>query len=221
MLNTADYPIEWQPKAGVKAYKYVFTFNNWDEEGKGKLKNLDSLWMIWCEEIAPTTGTPHLQGFIQFQSKRHWTALCGSVPGCYFAPAKGSAKENWTYIRKTLADHQAAGRGDDTFYEQGTRPNFEAVMEQRRAAGDATAEMWESARELARDGRFDEIPAQLYIQHMRNFQLIYREERNKRVPLADFTLRDWQVELMETLEGEVDNRAIYWFWEETGKYQPS
>lgn len=105
-------------------------------------------------------------------------------------------------------------------YDINVISNFQLGHQQRRAASergaDATAELWESARELAREGRFDEIPAQLYIQHMRNFQLIYREERNKRTPIEEFELRAWQQDLLDKLEGPVDNRKIYWYWEETG-----
>lgn len=154
-----------------------------------------------------------------FKNKVHWSSLCNKVPACWFKPASGTAEQNYKYVRKIRAE-DLIPNAPETFFEQGLRPNFEAATQQRREAqskgAEATAELWEQARELARDGRFDEIPAQLYIQHMRNFQLIYREERNKRTPIEDFELREWQQELLNILEGPVDNRKIYWYWEEVG-----
>lgn len=52
-----------------KSRLYVFTFNNYDEE---QLREAADSWQDHCtylgygQEIAPTTGTPHLQGLVRF-----------------------------------------------------------------------------------------------------------------------------------------------------------
>lgn len=76
--------------------------------------------------------------------------------------------------------------------------------------------MWESARQLAAQGKFDEIPAQLFIPHMRNFQLIYKEARGKVSPIEDFNLKVWQEDLLNILLSPPDKRKILWYWEEVG-----
>lgn len=91
-----------------------------------------------------------------------------------------------------------------------------AINQGSKKGAKRTAEMWEKARQAAREGRFDDIPAQLYIPHIRNFQLIYKEARNKVTPIPDVTLRPWQLQLMSLLENKPDPRKILWYWEETG-----
>lgn len=76
--------------------------------------------------------------------------------------------------------------------------------------------MWENARQLAAEGRFDEIPAELYIKHLQAFQQIRNIAISKTTPLERFTLRPWQQDLLNILEGPVNNRRIYWYWDELG-----
>lgn len=158
------------------------------------------------------------------------------MPRCWFLPANGSNEHNYLYVTKTRPERVDKNKDSPTYgqtlpadanpnpeeliHEFGTRPNLQLRAESARTNGrrgaDKTREMWEEARELAREGRFDEIPADLYVRHMRNFHLIYREERNKRTPITDFTLKPWQQELLDIIVGPVDPRKIYWYWEETG-----
>lgn len=76
----SDYPEEYRPKRDVRNTKWMITFNNWTEAGRLRLVNdVKYIWLIYAEEIAPTTGTPHLQGFALFREKVRWTALCKQV----------------------------------------------------------------------------------------------------------------------------------------------
>ncbi len=45
---------------------WVFTLNNYTEVDEQKLKDLEYKCLVFGREIAPETGTPHLQGFIIF-----------------------------------------------------------------------------------------------------------------------------------------------------------
>jgi len=176
-------------------------------------------WIICTEELAPTTGTPHLQGFILYKNKIHWTAMERTFDGCWFEPAKGTPEHNWVYIRKTLPEDANADDLNSLFHEYGTRPRFgvsEAQKNQRQNAADRTREMWDGAYQAAREGRFDDIPPQLLVPHFRNFRMIYQEERNRVEEIRDFVLRRWQQKLMDILDGAVDTRKIHWFWENTG-----
>lgn len=59
-----------------RATYWSFTINNYDEEAVGHLLTLDaSKWsVVFGKEVAPTTGTPHLQGCIWSfdEDKRVW-----------------------------------------------------------------------------------------------------------------------------------------------------
>jgi len=53
-----------------QAINWVFTLNNWIDDDVTRLRALAASdrvhYLVFGREIAPTTGTPHLQGYIQF-----------------------------------------------------------------------------------------------------------------------------------------------------------
>lgn len=66
--------------------KIRFTLNNYTEIEMSQIKeyflnnkNIDKY--IFGEEIAPTTGTPHLQGYCTFKNQKDFSALCKECPG--------------------------------------------------------------------------------------------------------------------------------------------
>jgi hypothetical protein len=76
--------------------------------------------------------------------------------------------------------------------------------------------MWANAKELAEAGRFDDISPELLIKHLPAFQNIRNMYLSKSKPLERFTLRLWQQDLLEKLQGDPDTRKIYWYWEDKG-----
>ena len=91
-------------KNGQQAY--CMTFNNYP---KGHVKELQSLknlaYIHWGYEIAPTTGTPHLQGYMEFTSKRTMTSIQKEIQKltgkkCGLIPANGDCKANQAYCAK-------------------------------------------------------------------------------------------------------------------------
>nr|WAE43169.1 MAG: replication associated protein [Cressdnaviricota sp.] len=83
-----------------KTYRRIcFTLNNYTEEELLTIRNIECGFMIFGEEVGEN-GTPHLQGYIEFdKSKRHETIkrLC---PRMHFEATKGSAAQNITYCSK-------------------------------------------------------------------------------------------------------------------------
>lgn len=60
-------------------------------------------YVMYGKEVAPTTGTPHLQGYLELHKKRGPTGLAKSLPGlerASFRIAKGSARDNYVYSGK-------------------------------------------------------------------------------------------------------------------------
>jgi len=45
-----------------RSRKYVFTWNNYPPTYPGTLDDVLCKYVVAAEELAPTTGTPHLQG---------------------------------------------------------------------------------------------------------------------------------------------------------------
>lgn len=87
-------PLDYRTRA------WCFTFNNWEThqpDAWDKFKQLGDYGCV-APEVAPTTGTPHLQGYLYFQNKKTKGKLIKLFPKCSFRPANGNAKENRQYI---------------------------------------------------------------------------------------------------------------------------
>lgn len=54
---------------------FEFTHNNYTQEDIDKILNWNCQYVVIGEEIAPTTGTPHLQGYVQFKSSVLWKTV--------------------------------------------------------------------------------------------------------------------------------------------------
>lgn len=82
---------------------YCFTLNNYTKEDTDMLKgSLLFTYIIFGEEIAPTTGTPHLQGYFEMAEAKTISALVKKwLPkGIHLEPAKGSKNQNKEYCSK-------------------------------------------------------------------------------------------------------------------------
>lgn len=47
-------------------------------------------YILIGKEVAPNTGTPHLQGFAKLVKKTRWQAILDLFPGCHIEVARGS-----------------------------------------------------------------------------------------------------------------------------------
>jgi len=116
---------------------YCWTLNNYDEDNlpiiTDKMK-----YMVYGKEVAPTTGTRHLQGFTVFHKKVVLsTAIKLLPPGCHVTRCTGTAVQNMEYCKK-----------DGDFVEQGSPPGVPGKNKRD----------WSSIREAAKKGRYEEIP---------------------------------------------------------------
>lgn len=96
---------------------YVFTFNNYTEENYQELVNWKSLgaakvqYIVFGKEVAPGTGTPHLQGFVYFDSKVSFNAL-----------KKFNSKIRWEEKLGTFEQAIKYCKKDGIVFEQGVQP---------------------------------------------------------------------------------------------------
>lgn len=95
-----------------RARAWSFTLNNWTEDEYHNLINYESTYIIIGKETAPTTGTPHLQGYIRFKNAVRLTTLCAAFPKIHWEPAKGTPEQNITYCQK-----------ENNWEEHGERPS--------------------------------------------------------------------------------------------------
>jgi len=92
-----------------KSRGFTFTLNNptGEEVWNGKW-----IYIIRGNEIAPTTGTPHIQGYVYYKSPVSFKSVKKQLPaGSHIERAKGSPQQNFVYCSK-----------DKEFTEEGERP---------------------------------------------------------------------------------------------------
>lgn len=100
---------------------FCFTINNYVDGEIQALRHtferMAGAYLILGKEVAPTTGTPHLQGYVHFPSQRTWSAVRSTfnrligAGRTHLELARGSPLDNIRYCEK----------GGD-FSEMGERP---------------------------------------------------------------------------------------------------
>lgn len=131
-----------------RSRKYVFTINNYTDSTFEDLLRLATRYLCYGKEKAPSTGTPHLQGFVYFPHGKTLAAVRKLMPGAHIESARGTFDQIITYCGK---------EGD--FYEYGERPVDSASI------GDKERRRWVEALESARSGNFEEIDPQILLCH--------------------------------------------------------
>lgn len=150
-----------------------------DKEGKPLIK-----YICGENEICPTTGRKHIQGYVHFYEQQRGSKvfsvfetrpkkrksiiiLEAKNPGLHFKPADYSAEANRTYCRKDLE----AGVPNVIFCEHGDLP-----ISKGKAGAKATRDKWDIIRENAEKGDWIAIqkdaPYQ-YIQFYNQLQNIH------------------------------------------------
>lgn len=124
---------------------FSFTWNNYPDDHIALLDMISCKYLIYGREVAPTTGTKHLQGAIIFPSARRLPSVVKQLPGCHIEIAR-DIHQLIEYCKK---------EGD--FIEKGTPPSTprdKGLKEQAR---------WDQARKAAQAGDFDAVPSDIYI----------------------------------------------------------
>lgn len=81
----------------MRSRAWAFTLNNTHELAEIK----GATYVIQGKEKAPTTGTPHVQGYAYFENARTFKGFKGLLPhGAHVEAAKGTAIQNRTYCSK-------------------------------------------------------------------------------------------------------------------------
>jgi len=99
--STSRTPYRRPSEAGKKLRRIVFTLNNWTQEEYDKIIEMPCTWMIVAKEIAPTTGTPHLQGACILGTQMSFSkvkTLIGSRVN--FQPMRGTPADSIVYCSK-------------------------------------------------------------------------------------------------------------------------
>lgn len=111
----------------MKSRNFVFTKNNYvDYPEPTQFK-----YIVWGREIAPTTGTPHLQGFAQLKHPHTIQQACGKLPGCHVEIMRGTCKQARDYAIKggDFTEHGVFSEG------KGARTDLREAVDEVIATG--------------------------------------------------------------------------------------
>jgi len=90
---------------------WCFTWNNYTSADEEYLNGLNAQYIIYGKEVGET-GTPHLQGYVYFESRKTYTAVIKLLRGCHVQERKASdLNDTIDYCKK-----------DRDFVEIGKRP---------------------------------------------------------------------------------------------------
>lgn len=134
---------------------WCFTINNYTDWDEVNLQSLDCSYLVYGREVAPTTGTKHLQGFIVFDTNKRANAVFKLLPGAHVEKTKGQAIQASTYCKK---------EGD--FFESGKHP---MTQKEKGEKGD---EYYRSVIASAKAGTLEEThPKEYWLNHRTALQI--------------------------------------------------
>jgi hypothetical protein len=84
--------------------RWVFTLNNPEGEInefiESLTRNVAVRYIVIGKEVAPTTGTVHWQGFVEFENAATFKQVQQRIERAHIEPAKGSNSQNRDYCTK-------------------------------------------------------------------------------------------------------------------------
>lgn len=84
----------------ARARNFCFTINNYTEEDKNVVENIECKYIIYGFEKGKKE-TPHIQGYIEFKNARTVKGLSKSLKRASIRIAKGTGDENFEYCSKS------------------------------------------------------------------------------------------------------------------------
>lgn len=195
------------PPTSPRSTRWCFTLNNYTEVDIDVLRTYVCKYVVFGYENAPTTNTPHLQGFIVFNHAKRLSECRQLFNGGrgHFEITRGSSHQAAEYCKK--AGH---------FVERGVCPGSSA----RVSARDLAVE-W--ARGFIHDNRRAPTQAELAAHSYATFALrnfhqwcCYEAQRLYPVQLRQGEPRTWQRALEEELVGDADDRSIVFYLDPQG-----
>jgi len=141
-----------------------WTLNNYTEDELAILRSWSpetAQYVLWGFENAPTTGTPHLQGYVFWTKKKTIKGAHKELPRAKFIICKGSPQQNKDYCTK-VKNGKFEEYGE--FPEQGARSDLETLVEAVKAGKRSREICEEQTATVAKHTTFYKMLKTLYVQ---------------------------------------------------------
>ncbi len=191
----------------VRGRCWVFTLNNYTDEQVELLKNSKDYiqYIVWGYEIAPTTNTPHLQGYFECHKKITFNSLKKKIKisSIHIEKRKGSQTQAILYCRKEATEIFEQGEK----IEQGSRNDIKALFDMVKKGDE--------------DTEIQEVFPSAYLKYYKGIDRVrknYIQSKNREnldIQFDNTTLREWQRNVLELLLNQ-DDRQVLWIYDEVG-----
>lgn len=183
--------------------RWCFTINNPNADHFDRLARLDCVYIVYGQETAPTTGTPHLQGFVIFERPVRRNYLTDEIGQGHYELTRGTSKQAADYCKK-----------EGNFEERGT---FPASQGKRTDIDDILQWLDDFIRDNGRAPSKREIATHQpkALLRYRNFEELAR----LRAPAPDLRRgepRQWQLECIDLVQSDPDDRSIHFYVDTDG-----
>lgn len=194
--------------APAQSKHWCFTVNNYDN---ADIQLLELLvpdvcdYVVYGYETAPTTGTPHLQGYCIFKDRKRLTSAAAALPnGAHLEVKRGTASQAAEYCKK-----------DGLFGEHGTAPSRAGVAPLDRFKTWCLEFYDDQGRSPSPQEICLAFPS-LFLRYRRNLE-DYARFLSPPTPLqGEAELYDWQADLNTILGFDPDDRKILFVVDEAG-----
>lgn len=110
---------------------YVFTWNNYTDESIKLLNELDCSYLVYGKEVGES-GTPHLQGYVEFEKQKKFQTVCNILKGAHIELRRGTGEQASAYCKK---DNDFTERGEMKVCKPGKRTDIDHARKMVRAGG--------------------------------------------------------------------------------------
>lgn len=133
---------------------WEFTINNYTDDDINACRTCECRYIVWGKEVSPTTGTPHLQGYVEFSACKKTGAACKVLGGraAVFIPAAdkghpyGKGRDGCrAYCQK---DGDWEERGDWDAGGQGNRSDLDRVRTEALDNGMRCITRWAGVQQI-------------------------------------------------------------------------
>lgn len=148
---------------------FTFTVNNYDSNIEKQVQSFAKIYccyLIYGREIAPQTGTPHLQGFFVLRDPTRFSTITKRFPWGHIEKAKKCILANYRYCSKS-GDFWI--HADPGYSQEGKSLKLKVDQMSKQTL--------EEAYDLAKEGKFMEIAKKHWLKYYKEFQQIYIENK--------------------------------------------
>lgn len=212
-----------------KARRWAFTWNNYTEDNVNYLKSLTDKqcdYIVFGFEKAPDTGTPHLQGYIEFSTpltqlttKGRLDPILKKKSPVHIKSAYKVRQANFNYCTKSdTKDAEAIAKYGGEYIE---------VIHRQKEQGKRTDwhDMYDFLKDKPDFAEFAEVYPETAIKYASGIDrviagIIDKQSKDEvTAEYAEIKLRPWQEKLKNELLGKADKRKIIWLYDSgnTGK----